>query len=155
MPIRAGADHVELVLPARPSYLALARVIITGVAATAPSLQESRLSDLRLIVSEVYTNAMEANWAATEAALAAERPDGGRPTHDEVLAKEVELVVRDRGHGFANTDDPHPPLYDPTRLDFEHGLGIPLIQFLSDEVDYTTSDAGTEVRIVVRDDSDD
>ena len=33
---------------------------------------------------------------------------------------------------------------DPGRLDFEHGLGIPLVQFLADEVEYSTDAHGTE-----------
>lgn len=154
-------ERVTLVLPARPSYLSLARLIISNVASTTPTLQESRLADLRLIVSEVFTNAMKANWKVTEARLA---ESGERPTHDEVLDAsepvtfscrvgfhEIELVVTDRGAGFDNVDDPHPPQYDPERLQHEHGLGVPLIQFLSDEVDYTSGPEGTSVRILVLD----
>lgn len=154
---------VELTLPARASFLALARVIVGGVAAVGPSLHESRLADLRLIVSEVYTNAMEATWRATAERLA----DTGltEPLSREavidasgpvkiacrVALHEVELVVQDSGSGFDSNDRVHPPVEDPSRLDFERGLGIPLIQFLADEVDYTSTAVGTTVRIIVRD----
>lgn len=158
----AGAV-ISLTLPSRPSYLALARVVIADVAAAAPSLHDSRLADLRLIVSELYTNAMEANWRATTARLRADN-DGVAPTHDEVLdasppvqlrlrvgLHEVEVAVRDSGPGFVGDDEPHPPVGDPTRLDYERGLGIPLIQFLADEVDYDSGPDGTEATVIVRD----
>ena len=158
----AGAV-VSLMLPSRPSYLALARVVVADVAAAGPSLQDSRLADLRLIVSELYTNAMEANWRATTARLRAEH-DGTDPTRAQVLEAsppvqmrlrvglhEVEVSVRDSGTGFDGHDDPHPPVGDPTRLEFERGLGIPLIQFLADEVDYDSGPDGTEATVLVRD----
>jgi anti-sigma regulatory factor (Ser/Thr protein kinase) len=64
---------------------------------------------------------------------------------------EVEVAVRDSGPGFVGDDEPHPPVGDPTRLDFERGLGIPLIQFLADEVDYDSGPDGTEATVIVRD----
>ena len=158
----AGAV-ISLTLPSRPSYLALARVVVADVAAAAPSLQESRLADLRLIVSELYTNAMEANWRATTALLRADH-DGVAPTREEVLEAsppvqlrlrvglhEVEISVRDSGTGFVGGDQPHPPVGDPTRLNFERGLGIPLVQFLGDQVDYESGPDGTEATVLVRD----
>lgn len=154
---------IEVTLPARPSFLSLARIVVASVASIGPSLQDSRLADLRLIVSELYTNAMEANWRATKARLVADG-DGTEPNHEAVLQASppvqvrcrvelhaVEVTVSDSGTGFAPDDDPHPPVRDPGRLDFEHGLGIPLVQFLADEVDYTSSDAGTVVRALIRD----
>ena len=159
----AAGAVVSLVLPSRPSYLALARVVIADVAAAGPSLRDSRLADLRLIVSELYTNAMEANWRATSARLRDEH-DGVAPTREAVLdasppvqmrvrvgVHEVEIAVRDSGTGFVGGDDPHPPVGDPTRLDFERGLGIPLVQFLGDRVDYESGTDGTEATVLVRD----
>lgn len=158
-----GAE-VELTLPARPGLLALARVIIGNVAAVGPSLQESRLADLRLIVSEVCTNAMEANWRAATDRLRDGADGATQPSHADVIAEaapivvtcrvalhEVALSVSDNGGGFQLDEAPHPPVQDPTRLEFERGLGIPLVQFLSDEVVYETSPDGTTVRIIVRD----
>ena len=43
----------------------------------------------------------------------------------------------------------HPPVSDPARLDFERGLGIPLIRLLTDQVEFVPSPAGTTVRMVV------
>lgn len=155
-------EQIDLELPARPSYLSFARVLLAGIAANAPTLQEKRLADLQLIVSEVFTNAMKANWRVAEERLQSEL--GASPSEEQVQSAadpvvfmclvglhEIELSVTDHGKGFDNEDKPHPPLYDPERLHYEHGLGIPLIQYLSDEVDYTTGPDGTTVRVVVRD----
>ena len=154
---------IEVTLPSRPSFLALARVLVANAATIAPSLRESRVADLRLIVSELYTNAMEANWRGTARRLA-EQSDGQAPTHDEVMdaappvllscrieLDAVEVTIRDSGPGFSPRENPHPPVKDPGRLDFEHGLGIPLVQFLADEVEYSTDAHGTEARALVRD----
>jgi len=47
-------DHYTLVFPARPEYLLLARLALTGVARLAP-VDEEALADLRLAVTEVDT----------------------------------------------------------------------------------------------------
>jgi anti-sigma regulatory factor (Ser/Thr protein kinase) len=39
---------------------------------------------------------------------------------------------------------------DPDRLKFERGLGIPLIRALVDEVEFSPTDEGTAVRLVMR-----
>ena len=59
-------------------------------------------------------------------------------------------LVVDQGHGF-DPDDLliHPPPTDPDRLNFERGLGIPLIRILVDDVEFRSSPQGTTVRMVV------
>ena len=43
----------------------------------------------------------------------------------------------------------HPPVTDPERLNFERGLGIPLIRTLVDEVEFDSSGDGTSVRLTI------
>jgi len=43
----------------------------------------------------------------------------------------------------------HPPVTDPERLNFERGLGIPLIRTLVDDVEFDSSAGGTSVRLTV------
>jgi anti-sigma regulatory factor (Ser/Thr protein kinase) len=43
----------------------------------------------------------------------------------------------------------HPPVTDPDRLNFERGLGIPLIRTLVDDVQFASSPEGTSVRMTV------
>lgn len=140
---------VRLEVPALPEYLALVRMVVTGTARVDPLLDDEQVDDLRVIVSEACTNAMEAT---------VERygPGGGDGPVPTIVVEcrlddaGIELVVSDTGAGF----DPEelevlPPASDPARLRFERGLGIPLIRALSDESDIRSDDRGTRVRVAL------
>ena len=141
------SDVVRLEVPAVPDYLALVRLVVAGTARTEPLLDDERVDDLRVIVSEACTNAIEAVMAKAE-------EDGGAPPSIEVEVRlsssGVELVVADEGLGF----DPDslvalPAATDPNRLSIERGLGIPLIRALSDEAEIESGPDGTRVRAVL------
>src|SRR5204863_8087898 len=53
-------DHIELVLPARPEFLAMVRAIVTLIAETGSKLPGPRIDDLRLAVTEAFANAIDA-----------------------------------------------------------------------------------------------
>jgi anti-sigma regulatory factor (Ser/Thr protein kinase) len=141
------ADVVRLEVPAVPDYLALVRMVVAGTARTEPLLDDERVDDLRVIVSEACTNAIEATTARAEA-------EGGvQPSitvEVRLSSSRIELVVTDEGRGF----DPDslvalPAATDPNRLAIERGLGIPLIRALSDESEISSSSRGTRVRAVL------
>lgn len=133
-------DVVELELPARADVLALARLVVAGLVSSDPEFTDERLDDLRLAVSEACTNAIEAQRAVP-----------GRPTRPITVRCWVEqgraeVEIHDNGTGFdPRALAPHPPVTDPARLDYEGGLGIPLIRLLSDKVDFRATDSGTTV----------
>ena len=134
---------VELEIPARAGYVGLARMIVASTAAQRRDLDDDRLADLKLAVSEACTNAIEAHAAGA--------------TDDRVLVRcfeddgHFEVTVDDRGPGFDVAElAVHPPVTDPARLHFERGLGIPLIRALVDEVAFESNEKGTTVRMVVR-----
>ena len=138
---------VELEVPARPDYLALARLIVAAAATNESSaVPEDRIDDLRLAVSEACTNAIEAQQRATK--------ETGREANIlircSVAEDVVEVEIHDHGVGFDPTGlAAHHPVTDPARLDHERGLGIPLIRLLTDEVDFEPSSDGTVVRMVI------
>jgi len=144
-------DVVQLEIPARPEFLSLARLIVAAAASGSPLFPEDRLDDLRLAVSEVCTNAIEAQARARrDAGLVQGEPDDHIVIRCHLAEERVEIEVRDRGTGF----DPsalgtHPPVTDPTRLNYERGLGIPLVRILTDEVEFDPSPDGTVVRMVL------
>ncbi len=161
---------VSLAIPSRPTHLALVRLVVGATAALVSDLDEGRIGDLRLVVSEMCTNAMEANWRAAAAVLGQQEGAGragatraGLQLDAALLdaaglvhimcrahRRGVEVIVRDHGQGFVPSDDaPHPPAHDPTRLDHERGLGIPLVQYLADEVTFTSAPTGTSVSALV------
>jgi anti-sigma regulatory factor (Ser/Thr protein kinase) len=138
-----------LEVPALPEYLALVRMVVSGTARIDPLLDDERVDDLRVIVSEACTNAIEAT-------LDRIRAEGeGAPVATvrvecRLSEEKVEVVVDDSGSGF----DPEglgalPSASDPARLRFERGLGIPLIRALSDESEITSTGAGTRVRVAL------
>ena len=134
---------VELEIPARAEFVALARLVVSSFASTSFGLEDDRIDDLKIAVSEACTNAIEAHGAAdTDERVVIRCED-----NEDHLAVRIE----DRGRGFdPQTLPEHPPVTDPTRLKFERGLGIPLIRSLVDDVDIASSEKGTQVRIVMR-----
>jgi len=136
-------EVVELQIPARAEFVALARLVVSALAISDTTLGDERVDDLKIAVSEACTNAIEAYGSADsgEGVVVRCRADDRR----------LEVVVEDRGRGF----DPaqlsgHPPVTDPDRLKFERGLGIPLIRALVDEVEFSSTREGTAVRLVMR-----
>jgi serine/threonine-protein kinase RsbW len=133
---------VELTIPARTDYLALVRLVVSACASIDPPLPESRLDDLRLVVSEACANAVDAH-VGTYA-------DGPVVVRCELAPHEMVVTITDRGGGF----DPAalgdlPPVHDPRRLRHERGLGLPLMRVLADTVEFTPSADGTSVRLAI------
>ncbi|MEW6154321.1 MAG: ATP-binding protein [Actinomycetota bacterium] len=136
------SEVVELEIPARPEFVALARLMVSAMAASEASLSDDQVDDLKIAVSEACTNAIEAHGSV-------EAPDGVvlRCWSDD---RALRVSVEDKGPGFDPASLPdHPPPTDPDRLKFERGLGIPLIRALVDEVDISSSGDGTEVRLAM------
>ncbi len=135
-------EVLELEIPTRPEFVALVRLVVSSVASTRRVLAEDRIDDIKLAVSEACTNAIEAH--------------GATATEERVLLRcwsddrGLRVTIEDRGPGFDPESLPeHPPITDPERLNFERGLGITLIKALVDDVQFSSTSSGTEVRIAV------
>jgi serine/threonine-protein kinase RsbW len=138
-----AGEVIELEIPARAEFVALARLVVSALAASDSTLGDERIDDLKLAVSEACTNAIEAHDAAGSDERVLVRCQAG--------ADSLEVCIEDRGHGFDPADLPdHPPVTDPDRLKFERGLGIPLIKALVDDVQFRPTEHGTSVRLVMR-----
>lgn len=123
------APVVRLDMPARPEGVAVARQALTGVA-DGLALDRAVLSDAKMAVTEACTNAVVHAY-----------PDGGGRLDVELFADEVQLtvVVRDTGQGLAGDTD---------TVSGGVGLGLPLIQALSDSFEVLGAPGeGTEVRM--------
>ena len=137
-------DRIELDFPARPDYLALVRTVVTMIAAAGSKLPDARIDDLRLAVTEACANAIDAERR---------RPTG--PAGPVVLRcwvepEQVIIEVHDGAGGF-DPDHlvPHPPVNRADRLQYERGLGIPLMRELTDQLEFVREGAGTTVRFVL------
>jgi len=137
-------DHIELVLPARPEFLAMVRAIVTLIAETGSKLPGPRIDDLRLAVTEAFANAIDAERR---------KPDDQR--HAVVVRCDLDpdlvtVEVHDEAGGFdPEALTPHPDVTKPARLQFERGLGIPLMRELTDELEFRAEGGGTTVRLVL------
>ncbi|WCO66496.1 ATP-binding protein [Iamia majanohamensis] len=136
-------DAVRLRVPAEPEYLALVRMVVAGTARIDPLLDDERVDDLRVIVSEACTNAIEASARRGEDASTIE-------VQVRLTPSRVEVVIDDVGGGFDPDQlDVLPPVTDPARMRIERGLGIPLIRALSDEAEIRSGPDGTRVRVAL------
>jgi len=134
--------EVVLEIPARVEYLVLARQVVAAAAAVEPRFRDERIDDLRIAVSEATTNAIEAHADLD---------------HDDRICircnlddERIEVEVLDRAGGF----DPGsvraaPDASAQDRLEFERGLGLPLMRSLADETEIHSTERGTAVRLVV------
>jgi serine/threonine-protein kinase RsbW len=134
---------IVLEIPPRLDYLAIVRLVVATAAALDPPLPDSRLDDLRLAVTEACSNAIKAH-----------RPDAaGDPVIITCHLDEdrFQVEIHDRGPGFdpdALTALPEPS--DPSRLQHESGLGIPLIKVLTDDVTFRPAADGTVVSMTLK-----
>jgi anti-sigma regulatory factor (Ser/Thr protein kinase) len=110
---------------------------------TESPLEPGRVADLRLVVSEAVTNAIEAQSAI------------GAP--DRVLIRcrvgddKVLVEVVDHGPGFDPDAVPDlPDVETPERLRHESGLGVALMNRLADKAEVESGPDGTTVRLTIR-----
>ena len=133
---------LELEIPTAAEYVAVVRLVVSSLAGARRNLADQRIDDLKLAVSEACTNAIEAHMAAGVDA----------PVTVRVLEapERMEIQVGDRGRGFSlDALTTHPPVTDPDRLNFERGLGIPLMRTLVDSLQFDSTELGTVVKLVI------
>lgn len=101
------------------------------------------MADLRLVVSEAATNAVEAQGSV-----------GARDrivVRCQVAEDRVLVEVVDHGPGFDPEAIPDlPDVETPERLRHESGLGMALMERMADEVNVESGPDGTTVRLVIQ-----
>lgn len=136
-----------MTVPPHPEFLQLVRAVVGAAAGpgggTESPLEPGRVADLRLVVSEAVTNAIEAQNAI------------GAP--DRVLIRcrvgddKVLVEVVDHGPGFDPDAIPDlPDVETPERLRHESGLGVALMHRLADRAEVESGPDGTTVRLTIR-----
>ncbi len=128
--LMARLPNVRLDLLNKPENVLLVRETLTGVA-EAIALDGADLSDIRTAVTEACNNVVLHAYAGGEGPLEVEVVLG-----DRVL----DVLVRDHGVGLARS---------AARDEGEPGIGLPVIEALSDSVEFGETDGGggTEVRM--------
>ncbi|HZU20163.1 MAG TPA: ATP-binding protein [Gaiellaceae bacterium] len=134
------APAIRLTIPAKPEYITLGRLALTGIARIRQEpLSQEVLGDLKLALTEACTNSVRHAYADREGLV---------EILYELHPDRLVVEVSDRGEGFAPPAQP-PPL-DADEL-AEGGLGIPIIEALSDEFEIgERADGGSRLRFVKR-----
>ena len=134
--------HVELRLPNRPEFVAVARLMVSAVACRL-SYDIDAIEDIKVAVGEACTNAIEHGCPL------------GAETHMitvrcDITDSGLEITVQDPGSGFdpATASRQH---RQGTAVLTERGLGMLLIESLMDDVAYRSIPGeGTQVRMLKR-----
>lgn len=125
------ARTVRLTIPAKPEYITLGRLALTGLARLRP-LEDETLADLKLALTEACSNSVR--HAYREA-------DGLVEILFELHADKLVIEVADDGTGF----DPGPERGDDEFA--EGGLGIAIIRAIVDELEIGAGAAGRGSRL--------
>jgi serine/threonine-protein kinase RsbW len=132
-------DRVVLTFPAKPDYLLLARLTLSGLARELP-LDDELLADLKLAVTEACGNAVRHAYSGVEGDVSvAFAFDDNR----------LLMTVEDHGDGIRAPDSPADEA-DELVGPLESGMGMPIIRAIVDElaVEQGTDGRGTVVRMV-------
>ena len=137
-----GNGHVHairLTIPAKPEYITLGRLALTGIARLrATPLPQEVLGDLKLALTEACTNSVRHAYADG---------DGTVEIVYELHADRLVVEVADEGEGFEPPSDPSAALQSDD-LSEEGGLGIAIIEAVADEFEIRERDRGSALRFV-------
>jgi serine/threonine-protein kinase RsbW len=135
---RGAVRAVRLRIPAKPEYIALSRLALTGLAALA-DVAEATLADLKLALTEAVSNSIRHAYADG---------DGHVEIAYELDSRELGIEVVDDGAGF---DPARPPVLEGEELT-EGGLGIAIIRTIADqfEIESQPGARGSRLRFVKR-----
>ena len=126
---------VRLTFPAKPDYLLLARLALSGLARAFP-FEPELLADLKLAVTEACGNAVRHAY---------ENGDGPVTVGFTLEEDKLEMVVEDEGAGLGISD-----VEDWTMPEhFEGGMGMAIIRAIVDELEVEdgADGRGTVVRM--------
>lgn len=122
-----GARLVRLTIPAKPEYITLCRLALTGLSRLRP-LGDETLADLKLALTEACTNSIKHAYEGGEGVV--------QITY-ELNGDTLAIEVSDEGRGF----DHEPDAAAGDELS-EGGLGIAIIQAIADEFEVGPRDGG-------------
>ena len=127
-----GTREVRLTIPAKPEYISLGRLALTGISRLRP-LDEETLGDLKLALTEACSNSVRHAYAQGEGTV-----EIRYLLHPDRLV--IEVV--DDGEGF----DPSAEREEADEL-VEGGLGIAIIRSIADELEISAGEDGKGSRL--------
>ena len=127
-----GAREVHLTIPAKPEYVTLCRLALTGISRLHP-LSEETLADLKLALTEACSNSVRHAYVGG---------DGTVHIRYELHDDRLVIEVADDGEGF----DPAVARDEEAEL-AEGGLGIAIIRSIADDLEIGTRADGRGSRL--------
>jgi serine/threonine-protein kinase RsbW len=124
---------VRLTIPARPEYITLCRLALTGIGRLR-AMSEELLADLKLALTEAASNSVRHAYGG--------RNVGVVEISYELLPDRLVIEVTDEGGGF----DPTEAAGRPHELS-EGGLGIAIIRAIADDVQIVAQPGGRGSRL--------
>jgi serine/threonine-protein kinase RsbW len=119
---------VRLSIPAKPEYIALGRLALTGLERVR-AFPDGMLGDMKLALTEACTNSVQHAYDGSEGIV---------EILYELHADRLVVEVTDSGEGFEPGDAAR---QDPEEL-AESGLGIAIIEALTDELEIADRNGG-------------
>jgi serine/threonine-protein kinase RsbW len=128
----AGVREVRLTIPAKPEYITLCRLALTGISRLRPIADET-LGDLKLALTEACSNSVRHAYGDD---------DGSVEIVYRLHPDRLEVVVDDDGGGFEPADS----VGEAEEL-AEGGLGIAIIRSIADHLEIGTGADGRGSRL--------
>lgn len=128
---------VELEIPARPEFVGIARMAVGALAGIRPGLAYERIDDLRIVVSEACTSAIEG--LEETSVLKLRCVDGPK-----ALEVRIEAPGSVFESAFPLSEEPEPEA---------DNFRISLIRALVDDADLKASPEGTELCLIMQRDA--
>jgi serine/threonine-protein kinase RsbW len=125
---------VRLTFPAKPEYITLGRLALTGLSRVVP-LSEELLADLKLALTEAASNSVRHAYAGRE---------GEVQIAYELSVDRLAIEVLDEGGGFVHPEQTGDDGFDDLS---EGGLGIAIIRAIADEFELGPGPAGRGSRL--------
>ncbi len=125
---------IEIAIPPRSVYVGVVRLTVTSLARNA-GLDEDRVDDLRIAVTE----------ACTSAVLAHEEAGLAEPVIVKWVEEESRFVIDVEGRAQPSEQDPEDSHGFSTREVLSHAL----LESLVDETELSSSDEGTRARLIL------
>lgn len=129
-------EVVELEIPALPEFVGIARMAVAALASVRPGLEYERVDDLRIVVSEACTSAIEAFG------LSAVDPPARVRLRCQDGPDRLEVSIAGPAGAFDSA-------VASNRNENDSGFRISLIRALVDETDVQTTASGSELRFVL------
>jgi serine/threonine-protein kinase RsbW len=127
-----GTRAVRLTIPAKPEYITLCRLALTGLSRLRP-LPDETLADLKLALTEACSNSVRHAYADRE---------GSVEILYELHEDRLVIEVLDEGEGF-DADETEQAAEELS----EGGLGIAIIRAVADEFEVGERSGGTGSRL--------